>query len=401
MNNILLAATHFFPGFGGIESSLYYMAKTIKNKSHNPIILAEKSSPDLPLLDGIEGIKIIRYAPRHWRGIMTIIQPFVDTLVINRALKRIIQEENIDAVWARHPYFVCSAVKCGFKGKIIYIPPMAKRVFSKNEIRTNDNNSLRDIAVKIVTDIKSIMIEKFEINALKKATKIIVFSNMVKRIFVDKYTIDEGSFKIIPPGVDIDKFKPKDKDFDLLRVLGIDERSRILLSVGRVTKGKNVGLLLRAFSMIKNRDVFLIVIGTSAQMPYFVNLAKELGIENRVKFAGFKKDVSPFYNLADFLVVPSTLEGFGHVYLEAMACGVPCIAFKTDYPKICVATEEIIVEGKNGFLVDKPDAENLSAKINHAISITKEKYQEMSDFSRENCLEKYNWGSFVAKTLSI
>ena len=399
--NILLAATHFFPGFGGIESSLYYMAKTIKNKSHTPIILAEKSSPDLPLLDEIEGIKIIRYAPRHWRGITTVIQPFIDKWVIDRALKRIIQEENIDAIWARHPYFVCSAVKCGFQGKIIYIPPMAKRVFSKNEIVTNDNNSLRDIAVKTVTDIKSLMVEKFEINALKKATKIVVFSNMVKRIFVDKYKIDEGSFKIISPGVDIDKFKPEDKDFNLLKALGIDEKSRILLYVGRVTKGKNMGLLLCAFSMLKDKNVFLIVIGTSAQMPYFVDLAKKLGVENRVKFAGFKKDVSLFYNIADFLIVPSTLEGFGHVYLEAMASGVPCIAFKTDYPKVCVATEEIIIDGKNGFLVNKPDAENLAEKMKYALLITKEKYQEMADFSRENCLENYNWQSFVAKTLSI
>src|SRR3989344_2011179 len=109
--NILLAATHFFPEFGGIESSLYYMSKALRKEGHSPVILAEKSRPDLPLLDEIEGIKILRYLPMRWRGVTTVVQPFADSAIIDKELKKIIQQKNIDSIWARHPYFVCSAVK--------------------------------------------------------------------------------------------------------------------------------------------------------------------------------------------------------------------------------------------------------------------------------------------------
>jgi len=399
--NILLAATHFFPEFGGIESSLYYMSKALRKEGHSPVILAEKSRPDLPLLDEIEGIKILRYLPMRWRGVTTVVQPFADSAIIDKELKKIIQQKNIDSIWARHPYFVCSAVKSNFKGKIIYIPPMAKRVFSENEIISNDNNSLRSAAVKAVTGIKSLVIEKFEIEALKKATKIVVFSDMVKRIFIDRYKIREEDFKIIPPGVDIDKFKPQSKDLNLSKNLGLDEKSRLLLYVGRVTKGKNVGLLIKAFSILKDADTFLIIIGTGSQMPYFVDLADNLGIGGRVKFLGFKDDVVPFYNLADFLIVPSTLEGFGHIFLEAMSCGLPCVAFKASYPEVKVASSEIVVDGKSGFLADKATAENLAATISCALSISAEERKKMSDFSREYCLKKYRWGKFIKEVVAI
>ena len=78
---------------------------------------------------------------------------------------------------------------------------------------------------------------------------------------------------------------------------------------------------------------------------------------------GNRADVERFYSIADVFVLPSTYEGFGQVFLEAMASGVPCIGLSSDYPNIIVACDEIIRDGRTGYLADPYSIDVLAEKI--------------------------------------
>jgi glycosyltransferase involved in cell wall biosynthesis len=96
------------------------------------------------------------------------------------------------------------------------------------------------------------------------------------------------------------------------------------------------------------------------------------------------------------LVLPSIYEGFGHVYLEAMACGLPCIGIKSNYPSIKVATEEVITNGKNGFVVPN-SASELAEKI-ETLLLDEKLRKEMGEKAREKA-ELYTWKKHVNKLL--
>ncbi len=396
---ILIAATQFYPEFGGIESSIYHIAKTLKKNNHESVILTGKTRPDLPLRDEVEGVAVIRYQFAKVGNIFKILQPLLEKWAIDKSLSKLLKNEVFDVIWARHPSFICSAEKAGFKGELIYIPAMVKSIFEENEISYLKGNFLKKITASAVIRSTSFIIEHFEKKAIKNASKIIVFSNVVKKMFCDYYKVSDEKFRIITPGIDAEKFKPRPASTDLLQKLGVEGEKTVFIYVGRVTYGKKVDLLLEAFSLIRDERAFLIIVGGGNELSSFRALTARMGISQRVHFADYQTDTSSYYNVADFFVMPSDLEGFGHVYLEAMASGVPCIAFRTDYPRVRVATEDIIIDGKNGFLADGVSTSSLVKKMELALTLSPDDYKAMSEYSRKYCVEEYSWNKFVNSAL--
>jgi glycosyltransferase involved in cell wall biosynthesis len=119
-----------------------------------------------------------------------------------------------------------------------------------------------------------------------------------------------------------------------------------------------------------------------------------------VRFAGFRRDVHRFYSIADVFVLPSLYEGFGQVFLEAMASGIPCIGVRSDYPKVIVASEEVIVEGKTGFCVDPYSTSDLAESIVRVIR-DDDVRRQMSRNARELCELKYSWSSHVQRVKRV
>lgn len=92
----------------------------------------------------------------------------------------------------------------------------------------------------------------------------------------------------------------------------------------------------------------LTVVGRDDPAPYAA-LARKLGVEARVEFAGSQKDVRPFYRRAGFLVLPTKHDPCSLVVLEALACGLPVIS--TKFNGAC----EVMTHGEHGFVLDDPD----------------------------------------------
>ncbi len=129
-----------------------------------------------------------------------------------------------------------------------------------------------------------------------------------------------------------------------------------LIQVGHLQKQKRVHMTIRAFAALQKRypEATLTVIGQGEERNRLEALCRELGVENAVCFLGQIPNEAVLAEMAKsrFFVLPSVREGFGIVYLEAMANG--CITIGTEGEGI----SDLIVSGENGFLVppDDPDA---------------------------------------------
>lgn len=136
-----------------------------------------------------------------------------------------------------------------------------------------------------------------------------------------------------------------------------------ILTVGSLKRVKNHALLIRAFaSLAKTRAAKLMILGEGELRGELQELARSLGVANRVLMPGFAVDPWPYYASADLFVLSSDFEGFGNVIVEAMHAGLPVVS--TD----CLAgPAEILDNGQFGTLVPCEDADALATAIATAL----------------------------------
>jgi phosphatidylinositol alpha-1,6-mannosyltransferase len=145
-------------------------------------------------------------------------------------------------------------------------------------------------------------------------------------------------------------------------------RANSVLIVGRmlaIERHKGHEQLIRAWSLVKQSipDAQLVVVGRGDDAPRLKQLAEQVGIGDCVLFTGPVSDrtLETIYDRVAVFAMPSGGEGFGIVYLEAMAHRLACVASVHD------AAREIIVEGETGFLVEQVDIANLASKLTHLL----------------------------------
>ncbi len=201
-----------------------------------------------------------------------------------------------------------------------------------------------------------------ETRVIEQASTIVVSTDQEKEDLSRLYGVSPRSVRIIPAGVDLDLFKPVDRE-DARRSLGIQE-SNILLSVGRIEPLKGIEILVRAMALLSDLDDSrLVIVGGKPQeddeIKRLKSIAAELGVETRTTFTGTvqQTELPAYYSAADVFVLPSYYESFGLVALEAMACGTPVIASRVGGPG------SFITSGETGYLVPWPCPEPYAQRL--------------------------------------
>lgn len=181
----------------------------------------------------------------------------------------------------------------------------------------------------------------------------IVASTVVERDEITElYGAAHSKIKVVPPGVDLDLFKPADKA-QARRALNIAE-DRVALYVGRIEPLKGIDILLRAAKLLDARanTRFVIVGGgpeDAAELQRLKALAARLRIQDMVTFTGAveQERLPAYYNAADVMALPSYYESFGLAALEAMACATPVVVSKVG------GLQTFIEHGRAGYLIPR------------------------------------------------
>jgi phosphatidylinositol alpha-1,6-mannosyltransferase len=190
--------------------------------------------------------------------------------------------------------------------------------------------------------------------ALPKAKVILANSHYTQQIFIENFPECVSNTLVAQVGVSNNflatSLKYKSNDIPQL------------LTVSRLSEPrKNVGLVIEALSQLSAQfDFRYTIIGEGSFKPQLEIQVKNLGLDNKIKFLGLQstENVIATMRHADLFVLPSSTlpdshEGFGIVYLEAAACGVPSLATRQ------AGAIEAISDGESGFFVDEPTVENI------------------------------------------
>lgn len=181
------------------------------------------------------------------------------------------------------------------------------------------------------------------------ASRVIVPTDKVKELLRTYYVY--SSIEVIPTGINLDKFRKDRFSFEevseLRRHYGIQEAEKTIVYVGRISKEKNIEEILRAMPvyMKQHEEVKFVIVGGGPDKERLMLIARELGIEKRVIFAGEQPwdSIGKYYQLGDVFVSASQSETQGLTYIEAMAAGLPVVAKKD------ACLDAILIDGYNGF----------------------------------------------------
>jgi len=186
--------------------------------------------------------------------------------------------------------------------------------------------------------------------------RVVAISERVRTQLKKHYNVPDERIVTIPNGINLSRFDPSNASSraEVRLSLGVPSDVPLLLFVGSQFRLKGLEFVIRALAEMNTRAV-LLVVGGDVQGPY-KRMAEQLGVRDRVIFAGARNDIPRLYPAADALVLPTLYETFALVCLEAMASGLPVLASEVG------GIEDYLVDGENGFYIQR-DQQEIAAKL--------------------------------------
>jgi len=203
--------------------------------------------------------------------------------------------------------------------------------------------------------------------ALRDSDRVVVVSSFTRDAVVALMGPGAaGQVVLIQNGVDTGHFQPSPKSPELLRLYGL-EGCFVYVSVSRLVEKKGTDTAIRAFAQVLARhpDCRLLVVGSGPYREVLDRIARDASVAESVVFAGAvaDDDLVAHYQLGDVFVMPNRrmpdgdTEGFGLVFLEANACGLPAIAGRDG------GSTEAVEDGVNGLVVDGHSVDAVAAAM--------------------------------------
>ncbi|OKH56221.1 glycosyltransferase [Calothrix sp. HK-06] len=200
--------------------------------------------------------------------------------------------------------------------------------------------------------------------AIHNADLILTGSSYTRERLLNEEKLDAKKVVILPNTFDSSRFKPALKPDYLLKRHKLKPKQPVILTVARLSalEGyKGYDQIIRALPQIRQviPNIHYIIVGRGNDSQRIKELTTELAVQDCVTLAGFIPDeqLCDYYNLCDVFAMPSKAEGFGMVYLEALACGKPVLAGNQD------GAISALCDGKLGALVNPDDVEEIAKTL--------------------------------------
>ncbi len=349
---IALLSLNYLPSTGGLVTYLKSFSKYLSSNNEVHIFCVHERGSQAPSIEiqGTVTIHRIHCLPT------TLFGKLFGPWLIVRRIKQYFSQidlDKYDLFLCRHFYFafVLSVLKA--KKTVFLLPLVAPRLVWINSANTGLVN-------KIATLFLIVQIYLIERKAVKSGIKVAVLSQSKKEEVEQFYGIRK--VRVTSPGFDLERFNLEGRETD--DVYNI-------LSVCRLVEEKNIELTIDAVGhLVKNSDFPIIyrIVGGGPLLDSLKEKVQKLSLENNIIFVGETSTPEIYYKRSDLFVLCSKYEGFGHVYLEANACGLPALALANNVDGSITAADEIIVPGINGELLYQNDPIQLSGLIHKNLS---------------------------------
>jgi len=234
--------------------------------------------------------------------------------------------------------------------------------------------------------------------AVRGSEKILAVSRFTRDRLIEQLGLPPDRIALLPNTFDERGLNPSPKPEYLLRRYGISAQQSVILTVARLSspeRYKGYDKIIEAMPAILERvpRAHYIIVGKGDDRGRVERRIRHIGIEDHVSLAGFvpEAELRDHYNLCDVFAMPSKGEGFGIVFLEALACGKPVIAGNQD------GSRDALCDGELGALIDPDDLNQISKTI---ADILLQKYEHPLLYRpgalREAVMARYGYPRFEA-----
>jgi L-malate glycosyltransferase len=206
--------------------------------------------------------------------------------------------------------------------------------------------------------------------------------------------VDAASITLVPSGVDLSRFARVRDPAYLRREFNLRESDPVIVNVAALAPHKAQSVLLGSMQALSDRPgVRLFIVGDGALRGPLERLGRDLGLEGRVTFTGFREDALEFIRLADVFVMSSHLEGLGTSIMDAHALGTAVVATRTG------GIPELVADETTGLLVPPNDPRMLGEALRRMLDDAE--LRERCARAAKAQSERYDYRHTVYKTLDV
>ncbi|MBW1923273.1 MAG: glycosyltransferase [Deltaproteobacteria bacterium] len=234
---------------------------------------------------------------------------------------------------------------------------------------------------------------------------IITNAHAVRDVLINRIGVPPSRIRVVYNGVQAERFSMADREkvAEIRKRCRANKKGTLLIGlVGRVAPQKNHLALLVAMRRIldirADLDIRVGFCGAEADPIYAQKVrhaVSELRLNEKVFFLGVEKDMASVYQACDVLVLPSLWEGFPNVVLEGMSARRPVIASDI------VDNSQIILNGKDGFLVEPNNVESLAYVILTVITLNEDERRAICERAWKKVVSEYSIDKMVQNTMQV
>ncbi len=363
---------------GGIARVVHDLSKRLIKDGHEVTVVTYKEG-DLPDFENDKGVKVYRVPNFE-------INPnnFIDWIMqlnfnlVSKTTEIINKEGSFDVIHA-HDWLVAYAAKTL---KHSFDIPLVATIHATEAGR---NGGIHDEVQRYINDTEWLL--------TYEAIEVIVNSNFMKGDIQRLFGLPFEKINVIPNGLNLTAFAGLERDYSFRRQYAADNE-KIILTMGRMVYEKGVQHLIAAMPKILSNyhDAKLVVVGKGGMIDELRTQAHNLGIDQKVYFAGFLNSRKvPIYQCADIAVFPSTYEPFGIVAIEAMLAGIPTVVSDVG------GLGEIVNHGVNGMKSYAGNPNSIADSI-LALLYNPELCANVTKRAKQEVKENYSWTKIAQDT---
>jgi len=336
MKTLILVNDAYGASIGGIENSIRHLSAAAKQLKWEAIVVAGDANTDNAelgrLYEDTDAPEIFRYSTRpiKWLGVFNLPLAF---MLQTRLLGRLRSASPEAVIVSRFHLSVLSARLAGFTAVRYLVPGMMADQYraglSKIEL-------IRRPGLLIKCWFHAI-IQKYAI----RLSVVYVFSTLMHLRCDDLISNRRSAITITRPGVDGTRFYLGSSlgRTELRESLGLPLGKRLVLFAGRFVAAKGVGVLIESLQFLP-RDVELVLVGGGESKQNFMRQIELAGLQDRVHLRSPTHVIEEYFRCCDVFAMSSVYEPFGQTIVEALASGLPVVAFSSQ-AGVQTATQEL------------------------------------------------------------
>ena len=228
---------------------------------------------------------------------------------------------------------------------------------------------------------------------------VLAVSDRVRAYCIEHDRLPAAKVTTLYNGIELEKVAASNHAGALRASLGLAGASHIISSVAHVRRIKGLDVMIRAAALVCRefpRAVFLII-GDNHEPPHFQELQQltaSLRLADNVRFLGSSEQVFSLLQMSDVFCLPSRSEGFSNALVEAMACGLPCVATRVG------GNAEALEEGRSGFLVDAEDSTAMAERLLRLLR-QPDRARQMGRAARQTVEEKFTHEAMIRHLVQV